>query len=316
MEKLYVLGHPVAHSKSPVMYNAVYQALGLDWHYDFADCSQESQARELLEARDFLSINITTPYKPLAYSQAAVVTSSAALAQGANVLIVRDGEFVADNTDGLGCVSYLKRCGVRFDGASVVVCGTGPTARAIMHACALAGAAKVTLLGRDSGRTADVVSEYEERLAQLATGVGADGAQVLDAIDPRYAVASLGDIVASCAIRGADYASGAQDIAQADVIIDATRLGMQHGDPAPFDVSPISAGQTVFDVVYAHGETALIAGARAAGAAAYDGEGMLVAQAVATVHDIKCALDLPIDFDSIDLFEVMRAAAGFSCFSN
>lgn len=307
MEKLFVLGHPVAHSKSPVMYNAVYQALGLDWEYGFADCETEEQAREFLVAADFLSLNITTPWKPLAFSQAKIVTSSAALAQGANVLIARPEGFVADNTDGLGCVSYLKRCGVRFEDASVAVCGTGPTARAIMHACALAGAARVTLLGRDASRTQGVVAEYRDSVARLA----ADAQGVLDAIDPRYATASLGDIVRLCNVSGTDYAMGEGAIRGADVIIDATRLGMQQGDPAPFDVSSISAGQTVFDVVYAHGETALIHGARAAGAHALDGEGMLVAQAVATVHDIACALNLPIDVDAIDLFEVMREAAGF-----
>ncbi len=308
MEKLYVLGHPVAHSKSPVMYNAVFRALGLDWEYGFADCATEDEAREFLEAADFISINITTPWKPLAFAHAQVATSSAALAQGANVLIKRaDGSFIADNTDGLGCVSYLKRCGIAFDGASVVVCGTGPTARAIMHACALAGAKKVTMLGRDAVRAQGVVSEYLTRAEKLAQG----SEDTIDAIDSRYAAAGLKEIVAAQNVLAGDYASNEQALREADVIIDATRLGMQQGDPAPFDTKLISSDQAVFDVVYAHGETALIAGAKAAGARAFSGEGMLVAQAVATVHDLAGALDLPVDVDSIDLFEVMHQAAGF-----
>lgn len=307
MEKLFVLGHPVAHSKSPVMYNAVYQKLGLDWHYSFADCETEESAREFLAKADFLSINITTPWKPLAFEQAGVVTSSAALAQGANVLIKREGGFVADNTDGIGCVSYLKRCGVEFAGAAVAVCGTGPAARAIMHACALAGAASVALLGRNAAHAQDIVAEYRARVANLTSGTQS----VIDAIDPRYATASLADIAQACNVSGGDYAAGEAALRNADVIIDATRLGMQPGDPAPFDTSLISADQTVFDVVYAHGETVLVRGARAAGARVFDGEGMLVAQAVATVHDIACLLDLPVDVDSIDLFETMRKAAGF-----
>ena len=309
MERLYVLGHPVAHSKSPAMYNAVYRALGLDWDYGFADRGTEEGARAFLGEADFLSINITTPWKPLAFSKAQVATSSAVLAQGANVLVKRvDGSFIADNTDGLGCVSYLKRRGVDFDGASVAVCGTGPTARAIMHACALAGAAKVTLLGRDATRTAAAVADYKERVAEL---VANRDANVVDAIDARYATADLTQIAASCAMAGRDYGAAENDIRAADVIIDATRLGMREGDPAPFGVDLISAGQVVFDVVYAHGETALVEGALEAGAAAFDGEGMLVAQAVATVHDVAGALDLPVDVDSIDLFQTMSVAAGF-----
>lgn len=309
MQKLYVLGHPVTHSKSPVMYNAVYRELGLDWDYGFADIESSEDARTFIEARDYLSINITTPHKPVAFQAASVVTSSAALAQGANVLVSKNGALIADNTDGLGCVSYLKRRGVVFKGADVVVCGTGPTARAIMHACALAGASRVVLMGRDEARTKAAVADYRCRLEQLAQGDSA----VIAAIDPRYAQASLGDIVDSCQMLGCSYERGADLIAGVGVIIDATRLGMNPGDPAPFDTSLVSAGQAVFDVVYAHGETALIGAARKAGAAVFDGEGMLVAQAVATVHDIKCALDLPIDFDSIDLFKVMAESAGFNC---
>ena len=63
-EKLYVLGHPVSHSKSPVMYNAVYEKAGLPWHYGLMDVPTAPEAEAFLAARDFLSINITTPYKP------------------------------------------------------------------------------------------------------------------------------------------------------------------------------------------------------------------------------------------------------------
>ena len=63
-EKLYVLGHPVSHSKSPVMYNAVYEKAGLPWHYGLMDVPTVPEAETFLAARDFLSINITTPYKP------------------------------------------------------------------------------------------------------------------------------------------------------------------------------------------------------------------------------------------------------------
>ena len=86
---------------------------------------------------------------------------------------------------------------------------------------------------------------------------------------------------------------------------------MKPGDPAPFDTALLSARQTVFDVVYAHGETVLLAAARATGCAAYDGSGMLVAQAVETVRDVVAWLDVPVDLESVDLFSIMSDAAGF-----
>ena len=279
IKNLYVLGHPVAHSKSPAMHNAAYRALGLDWEYDFADCPTEDGARAFLGRRDWLALNITMPWKPLAHGVATWRSAEADLARGANVLVRRGDELLADNTDGKGCIAYLQRRGVRFGGSRVVVCGTGPTSLAIMHAAARAGAGQVALLGRDGQRAARVLDETQCQ--------------------------------ASCLISGS-YSSSAGLIERADVIVDATPLGMKPGDPAPFDTALLSSGQTVFDVVYGHGETALIAAARAAGCMAFDGAGMLVAQAVETVRDIVDWLDVPVDVDAVDLFSVMADAAGFA----
>ena len=283
-KNLFVLGHPVAHSKSPAMHNAAYRALGLDWEYGLVDCADEVSAQARLDAGDWLACNITMPWKPLAYAFADVRSSEADLAHGANVLVRGDGGVFADNTDGKGCVSYLKRCGVSFEGARIAVCGTGPTSLAIFHACVKAGSRRATLLGRDEAKAACVLEGYR------ACTAGSAAAQL-------EAHAYAGE--------------GLEALVAADVILDATPLGMKPGDPAPFDVSVLSSGQVVFDVVYGHGETALMAAARAAGCAAYDGAGMLVAQAVETVRDIAQitgTFEIPAD---IDLFTIMAQAAGF-----
>jgi len=292
-QNLYVLGHPVAHSKSPVMHNAAYRALGLDWEYGFADCATEEQAREFLDGGEWLALNITMPYKPLALSYADAPSDAAVLAGGANVLVSHGGALHADNTDGKGCVSYLQRCGTDFEGAAVAVCGTGPTSLSIMHACVAAGARSIALLGRDGARCERALAMYGERVRSVTP---ADGPQISRNAAEFYALA---------------YAGACEFLREADVILDATPLGMHGGDPAPFDTSVLSSGQTVFDVVYGHGETALIAAARAAGCAAFDGAGMLVAQAVETVIDlaeITGAFSIP---DSLDLFSIMAEAAGF-----
>ncbi len=284
-EKLYVLGHPVAHSKSPVMHNAAYRALGLDWEYGLADCPSEGEARAFLQRTDWLALNITMPYKPLAFEAATWRGEAARLAQGANVLVRRGDELLADNTDGKGCIAYLQRNGVSFEGARAVICGTGPTSLSIMHAAVRAGAAQAVLLGRDDRRASDIMRRYRDALADL--GDGAD----------------------ACELLAGSYEGAANLIAQADIVLDATPLGMNPGDGAPFDTSLLSAHQTVFDVVYGHGTTALMGAARNAGCAAFDGAGMLVAQAVETVIDIVNWLDIPVDLDSIDLFSIMAKAA-------
>lgn len=282
---LYVLGHPVAHSKSPAMHNAAYRALGLDWEYGLADCASETEARAFLEGRHWHAVNVTMPYKPLAYAFATDRSTASDLAQGANVLIGCDSRVFADNTDGKGCVAYLKRCGVTFDDARVAICGTGPTSLAIMHACAEAGAARISLLGRDAGKVNRALNAYRMRA----------GSKTFNA--------------EFCA---RSYDEGTNTIANASLVIDATPLGMNPGDPAPFETGLLSAGQVVFDVVYGHGETALLHAARLVGCQAFDGAGMLVAQAVETVKDIA---DTTGEFaipGNIDLFEIMAGAAGFS----
>lgn len=286
MEHLFVLGHPVAHSKSPAMHAAAYQALGLNWEYGLVDCESEAEARALLSGGDWRACNITMPYKPLAYELADVRSKAAELAQGANVLVNWNGRLHADNTDGAGCVSYLKRCGVKFEDASVVVCGTGPTSLAIMHACVEAGVACISLLGRDAAKAQRALDGYRA----LAQGSCDDEALRLQATS---------------------YGAASREISDANVIVDATPLGMRAGDPAPFDTQLLSQGQVVFDVVYGHGETALLAAARAAGCAAFDGSGMLVAQAVETVVDISTITGLFAIPADVDLFRVMAEAAGF-----
>lgn len=288
---LFVLGHPVAHSKSPVMHNAAYQALGLPWVYGFADCATSEEAKEFLESGQWLAINITMPYKPLALSMADYATASAQAALGANVLAHTADGLKADNTDGRGCISYLQRCGVKFGEASVVVCGTGPTSLALMESASAAGAACVTLAGRDDDKTHVALEGYLKRIANETDSVTGKSAKTI------FAAGS--------------YRSLNRKIADANIVLDATPLGMHAGDGAPFDTELLNAKQVVFDVVYGHGETELLKAARAKGCQTYDGQGMLVAQAVETVYDLVEWLQVPVDLQAVDLFPIMAKAAEF-----
>lgn len=304
-ESLYILGHPIGHSKSPVMYNAVYEKAGLDWHYGFADVPTVAEAEALLAARDFLSLNITTPYKPEAFAAADVKAASASLAHGANVLVNHGGALIAYNTDGQGCVAALERAGVSFAGKSVAVCGTGPTALSILHAVAQAGPADVLLLGRDRERAHRVMRTYADELGAL---VG----RTVDMPAFKEGHLSFAEVYKQVDFRFGSYDTSRQALAAADIVIDATPLGMNPGDAAPFDTALLHGGQTVFDVVYGHGETALAKAARAAGCTFFDGAGMLVGQAVVTVGILRditgvAALDIPED----ELFRIMADAAGF-----
>lgn len=303
-ERLYLLGHPIAHSKSPAMYNAVYEQLGLPWRYELADCATEQEARALLDGRGFLSVNITTPYKPLAFEAATAKAASAKLARGANLLARKGDALLAFNTDGQGCVSYLERTGFSFASARVVVCGTGPTALAIVHACAGAGADEVVLVGRDKERAQRVLAAYVDEYGALARAT-----VDLPAAEDHHR--SFRQALDETSFKFGSYTTSTQAIAAADLVVNATPLGMVPGDSAPFDTALLRRGQTVFDVVYGHGRTALVAAACAAGCTVHDGAGMLVAQAVATVRALLDINGIEASASSDCLFSLMADAAGF-----
>lgn len=306
MEKLYILGHPIAHSKSPVMYNALYPKLGLDWEYGFMDLPDKEEARHFIEARDYLSINITTPFKPLAYECADYKAASAQLARGANLLVVRDGNLIAYNTDGQGCVSFLEHENVVFADRKVAVCGTGPTSLSILIAAVQAGASEVLLLGRDKSRAQAEISKSLDTYEHLAS-------TAIDMPSPTDGHPSFVEAYERADFKFGSYGTSTQAIAAADIIIDATPLGMKEGDPAPFDVSLLHAGQVVLDTVYGHGETALVRGAQEAGAQVFSGAGMLVGQAVVSATIVCEVSDVELDMSYDEMFSLMTGAADFRC---
>ncbi len=303
-ERLYLLGHPISHSKSPVMHEAVYRKLGLPWRYELADRAAPEEAEAFLAAKDFLALNVTTPYKPLAFASADVAAASAQLAKGANVIVAHKERLLAYNTDGEGCIAYLRHAGVELAGRNVAICGTGPTSLAILHAATLCGPESVVLLSREVVRAKAALEEYVESCERML----AFDFELPAAQKGRLTLREAYDKVA---LRYGSYRTSTKAIRRADVVINTTPLGMKKGDGAPFDVALLSADQTAFDVVYGHGETAFAAGAQAAGSRFLNGEGMLVGQAIATVQivcDIKgIALELSWD----EMFALMAEAAGF-----
>ncbi|MGN0301686.1 MAG: shikimate dehydrogenase family protein [Anaerotardibacter sp.] len=285
-DKVFLLGHPVAHSKSPVTHNAAYKLLGIPWTYELADRAEEKDAIDFLQAADFVGINITTPYKPLAFQYSQKQDPSAVLAGGANVLVKTDEGLIAYNTDGKGVIWFLKYKGVNFDGAKVIVCGTGPTSHAITNEALEAGAS-VHMLGRDAERSKAKVAEYLQKRIDLG----------------------LEDFTGK--LEGNSYEAAQDTIKEADIIIDATVLGMKEGDPAAFDVALLNDKQVVMDVVYGHGVTAINQGAQDAGATFYDGGGMLVAQAVETIRIWAEANGIEPSCTWDKVFEEMVRAGGF-----
>jgi shikimate dehydrogenase len=240
-----VIGDPVHHSLSPVLHNAAYRAMGLDWVYVAlpVPAGRAAAAIDAMRTLGLVGLSVTMPHKA---AVAAAVDRLAPTARRLGVVntVTRVGDaLVGDSTDGAGFVDAL-RSDLSWSpaGRRCVVLGTGGAARAVVLALAEAGAAEVRVVGR--------------RPDAVIACVGVGG--------PSAGVGAVSDA------RGAD------------LVVNATPVGMA-GHPAslPFDLptSSFGRGQVVVDLVYVPAVTPLMAAARHAGAIAANGLGMLVHQA-------------------------------------
>lgn len=305
-EPVYLLGHNISHSKSPVMHNALYKHLGLTWEYLSHDIESSEEARDFIDRRAFLGMNITTPHKPVAYEAADIRAASAKLARGANVLVNKEGRLIAYNMDGEGCVSYLEQRGVEFRDRTVVVCGTGPTALAILHSVALAGAQKVVLIGRNKERTKKVLNRYLKEYGTLAYATVA--------LPPLHeGHRGFREAYDETRFSFGSYRSSKQIFETADIILNATSAGMNEDEKLPLEFERLHEGQAVFDVVYGHGESHFLHETRARGCRAFDGSGMLVAQAVATAKVFFEIAGIDFTLSDSETFSIMADAADFEC---
>lgn len=277
-----VIGTPVGHSLSPAMHNAVFGAADVNWEYEAIECPCEEDALTQIErlcSGELDGLNITMPYKRLALEQADSVDASARAAGGANVLArYDDGSLHAFNTDGLGAVDAVAFAhGTPVEGLAACVCGTGPTSCSIACALVAQGAARVTLFSRDKKRAQEAVEHIESCLT--------------------------GDV--SHVLRAASYEVASELVPACDVFIDATPRGMNADDEPIVDTTLFHQGQTILDVVYAHGVTRLVAGAREQGAQAIDGGEMLVGQAVLSDFIWQKALGVSFDVERATMSAVL-----------
>ena len=240
-----IIGDPVRHSVSPAIHNAAFAAVGLDWVFLAfpVPAGEVSAALRGVRALGIEGLSVTMPHK----SEVARLvdrTSPAAQRLGAVNTVVREGgQLVGHSTDGPGLLDALRADhGLDPAGMRCAVLGAGGAARAIVLALAEAGAAEVTVVNRTAttGRAA----------AALAGPVGRIGVP--------------------------------EEVGGADLVVNATPVGMgEAGETGqmPLDPKLLQAGQVVVDIVYHPLVTPLLREARARGATAVGGLGMLVHQA-------------------------------------
>jgi shikimate dehydrogenase len=244
-----VIGDPVRHSLSPALHNAAFAAADLDWTFVALPVVAGSGAAavDAMKTLGIGGMSVTMPHKDAVAAAADEVSDAVAALGAANCLVpMSDGRIRAENTDGAGFLAGLRDdAGFDVGAKRVAILGAGGAARAVIHSCAAAGAAAVTVVNRSVAK------------AEIAVALAGD-------------VGRVGNVA---------------DVATADLVINATSVGMGDDRSMPCDPALLHGGQVVVDLVYNPLETAWLAALRSAEIEAHNGLSMLVHQAaIAFTH--------------------------------
>ena len=278
--RLGVFGDPVAHSLSPPMQNAALEESGLAMGYARFEIGAEElpAALGLLPKLNFVGVNLTVPHKIAAFQLMDEVDESARQVGAVNTIKVENEKLRGFNTDGKGFARAIREeFSVDLRDLRVLVLGAGGAARAIALECAKENSERLVIANRDHDKARNLAEELRPFFAEARV---------------------LGPVPRLQAIPWNEPAFRFQ-IANVDLLVNATPLGLHHADAAPISAPLLAPHLMVYDTVYAHGQTALVSAAIEAGARAADGLSMLLHQG---------ALAFEIWFDRAAPLEVMRKA--------
>ena len=135
MNQYYIIGNPVNHSLSPIMYQAAFKELGIDtqYKYDILQLKKEEIALFVNRMRNgfIQGASVTIPFKEEILSYADEFSTQVQLMKAANTLVLKKRKIIAYNTDGIGCITSFKEAGINLKNKTVVLIGAGGAAKAI-----------------------------------------------------------------------------------------------------------------------------------------------------------------------------------------
>ena len=250
-EVLALIGHPVGHSLSPAMHNAAFAADGLDYVYVCLDVAPEylPAAVKGAAALTLRGFNVTMPHKQAMVGLVDELDEGASISGAVNTVVVEDGILRGYNTDGGGMVLACREAGIELAGRRALILGAGGAAAAIALAFGGAGIEELHI----ANRNLDNATELGDRLR--AAGMKKVQAHPLDALE--------------------------ETVPNADIVVNATSLGMREDDPLPLPAGYVKEGRAFCEAVYRPGaRTALVRLAQERGARVVAGDRMLLYQGV------------------------------------
>jgi shikimate dehydrogenase len=251
--RLAVVGHPVAHSRSPDIHASFAAACGHAVDYVRVEAPLDAfvatvQAFAAEAGRDAArGCNVTVPFKGEAFAACARVSERARRAEAVNTLSFEAEGWVGDNTDGAGLVRDLEHnAGVALRGRRVLLLGAGGAAAGALDPLLAAQPAALVVANRTPDKARALVDRFADRAAQLGVSLAS----------------------APLEAPGEPY----------DILINATAASLQ-ADVPPLPAGTLRPGALALDMMYGPKAAPFLQWARAQGAVARDGLGMLVEQA-------------------------------------
>jgi shikimate dehydrogenase len=252
MTKAFIVGHPVKHSRSPLIHGHWLERYGLEGSYERIDVAPVNFADFLGSfGRDgFAGGNVTIPHKEAAFAGVARRTLRAERLGAVNTLWFENGVLWGDNTDVIGFMAHLDGSlgtGWERDVDTALIIGAGGAARAVAAGLQDRPLKRILVANRTPSKTRELVSD-----------LGGGGPAALEAV----AWEELGPA-----------------LARSRLIVNTTSLGMAGQPPLLLDLDGAPADAVVADIVYVPLKTPLLAAAEARNLRTVDGLGMLLHQA-------------------------------------
>ncbi|WP_131008651.1 shikimate dehydrogenase [Clostridioides difficile] len=268
-----LIGTPVGHSKSPVMYNYSFKKLDLDYRYLAFDITVDKVKEALLAIKTFniKGANVTMPCKSAVTEYMDELSPAARIIGACNTIVNDNGKLVGHITDGVGYVRNLKENGVEVKCKKITIMGAGGAATAIQVQCALDGAREISIFNPKD--------DFYKRAEQTVENIKKDVPEC---------VVNLYDLE--------DTNKLYEEIESSDILTNATLIGMKPYDNETNikDTSVLRKDLVVTDVVYNPKKTKMIEDAEANGCKAIGGLGMLLYQG-AEAFNLYTGLEMPVE---------------------
>ena len=267
-----VIGDPIEHTLSPIMHNAAFEALKLDYVFLAFKVkpAEVGNAISGMRALTIHGLNVTMPHKSTVINCLDEIDQASKTIGSVNTILNKDGRLFGFNTDGIGALKALRENGVEPRGKKVLLLGAGGAARAIAYILAQE-ADELVILNRTPKPAAELADLLKQKFKKK--------------------------------ISAGEFSPNAvkDNLADADVLINATSVGMKpNANQTPVAPEWLKPDLAVMDIVYNPIETKLAKDAKAAGAKVVSGVEMLIYQGAAS-FEIWTSGKAPV--------EVMRKAA-------